>query len=105
MLSFILRARSARKIVTFGYFCLIIALCWAIFGPTSSHAGRFAPPLQNQAWTSSTSTSDEVFIIYRNARGQFVCREANKTERERFYISDAGGVTRFIYSVDSTLKG
>ncbi len=105
MFSFNPRVRSAPKIVTFGYFCLIIALCWAIFGPTSSHAGRFAPPLQTEGWTSSTSTSDEVFIIYRNERGQFACREANKTERERINKRPGGGATRLIYSGASRGKG
>ena len=90
--------------VKFGYFCVIVALCWAIFGPTRSHAGRFVP-LQTQAWTSSTSTSDEVFIIYRNERGQFACREANKTERERINKRSGGGATRLIYSGASRGKG
>src|SRR6185295_12796322 len=96
MLSFIPRALFAPKIAKFGYFCLIIALCWAIFGPTRSHARR-AVPLQNDAWTSST-TSDEVFIIYRNERGEFTCREATKTERERINKRPGGGETRLIYS-------
>src|SRR5678816_1645439 len=91
--------------VKFGYFCLIIALCWAIFGPTRSHAGRFAPPLQGEKWTSSTGTSDEVFIIYRNERGQFACREANKTERERINKRSGGGSTRLIYNGASRGKG
>src|ERR1044072_3377075 len=96
MLSFILRVRSAPKIVTFGYLCLIIGFGWVILGPTSSHAGR-SVPLQTERWTSST-TSDEVFIIYRNERGKFACREANKTERERINKRSGGGTTRLIYS-------
>jgi hypothetical protein len=99
MLSFIPRVRSAPKIIKFGYFCLIVALCWTIWGPTSSHAGRAVPPpLQTEAWTSSTSTNDEIFIIYRNERGQFACREANKTERERINKRPGGGETRLIYN-------
>src|SRR3954465_15803175 len=99
MLSLIPRVRSARKIVNFGYFCLIIALCWAIFGPISSHAGRSVlPPLQTEAWTSSTSTSDEIFIVYRDQHGRFACREATKTERERINKRSASGETRLVYS-------
>ena len=99
MLSFIPRVRTAPKIAKFAYFCLIIALGWAIFGPTSSHAGRSAPPpLQTEAWTSSTSTSDEIFIVYRDQHGHFACREATKTERERINKRSRGGETRLIYS-------
>src|ERR1044072_2788943 len=97
MLSFNPRVRSAPKIVKFGYFCLIVALGWAIFGSTSSHAGRSVQPLQTESWTSST-TSDEIFIIYRNERGQFLCRVANKTERERINKRSGGGATRLIYN-------
>ncbi len=96
MLSLNPRVRTARQIAKFGYFCLIIALCWAIFGPTSSQAGRSAPlPLQTEAWTSS---SDEIFIVYRDQQGHFACREATRTERERINKRSRGGETRLIYS-------
>src|SRR5262245_60370802 len=98
MLSFIPRVRTALKIVKLGYFCLIIALCWAIFGPTRSHADRAVLPLQTEKWTSSTITSDEVFIVYRDQHGHFACREATKTEREHINQRPGGGATRLIYS-------
>src|SRR6185369_13239027 len=97
LFSFITRVRTAPKIAKFGYFCLIIGLCWSIFGPTSSHAGRFAPlPLQTEAWTSVTA--DEIFIVYRDQDGKFACREATKTERERINKRSRSGETRLIYS-------
>src|SRR5215213_4150362 len=104
MFSFNPRALIAPKIAKFGYFCLIIALGWAIFGPTSSHAGRSAPPLQTEAWTSST-TNDEIFIVYRDQHGRFACRAATKTERERINKRSGGGATRLIYNGAPKSKG
>ena len=110
MFSFILRVRTAPKFVKLGYLCLILALGWSIFWPSTSEAGRTRPSarppqqVSNQAWTSSTAT-DEIFIVYRNERGQFACREATKAERDRINKRSGGGPTRLIYSGARRSKG
>jgi hypothetical protein len=107
MLSFIPRLRTAPGIVKFGYLCLIMALGWAIFWPTASEAGRArlaVPPSQvpSPAWNSST---EEIFIVYRDQSGKFACRVATKAERDRINGRSGGGPTRLIYSGARRAKG
>ena len=86
------------RLVRFGYVCLLAALAWTLFWPAPSRAGlslRQVPQTQN--WSSSTSADEQVFVVYRNERGEFACRDATKTERERISGRRRGGSTRLIY--------
>ena len=80
--------RSASRAVRFGYLCLLVALCWAMFGPSASDAQRT---------TLSTVPDDEIFIVYRDAEGRFACRAANKAERDRINQRPGGGPANLIY--------
>lgn len=80
--------RSAYRAVRFGYLCLLVALCWAIFGSSASDAQRT---------TLSTVPDDEIFVVYRDADGRFACRAANKLERDRINQRPGGGPAQLIY--------
>src|SRR6185369_14041410 len=95
--------RSASRVVRFGYLCLIVALSWAIFGPSGSDAQRSAPQAPENA-SFSTVADDEVFIVYRDANGRYACRAANKAERDRINRRSGGGPTQFIYNGASREK-
>src|SRR5215208_455972 len=100
MLPSIFQERLQSRLVRFGYVCLLAALAWTLFWPAPSRAGlslRQVPQTQNQIWSSSTDADEQIFVVYRNERGEFACRDATKTERERINGRRRGGSTRLIY--------
>src|SRR6185503_18643798 len=88
--------RSSSRAVRFGCLCVLIALCWAMFGPSGSDA-KLAPETPVQSWSSTSPAEEEIFIVYRDASGRYVCRAANKLERERINRRSVGGPTIRIY--------
>lgn len=95
MLPSIIHARLQSRLVTFGYLCLLATLGWGLFSPSPSQAGLSPQPqLQSQNWTAD---DDQIFVVYRNERGEFACRNATKTERERISDRRGGGSTTLIY--------
>src|SRR5688572_32301915 len=76
---------------------LLAGLCWAAFGPRSSHA-RLQPQKAPQLsrWTTSND-GDDIFVLYRNERGETTCRPATKAERDQINSRQLGGPTRVIY--------
>src|SRR5687768_16158629 len=87
-------ARSSSRVVKLAYRCLLAILCWILISPPASQAVRYVPQVQSRNWTS---TEEQIFVIYRNERGEFACRDATKTERERINERRGGGPTRLIY--------
>jgi len=76
---------------------LLAPLGWALFWPSASHARllpRQVPQLQSENWTAA---DEHIFVVYRNERGEFACRSATKTERERIMSPGSGGSTQLIY--------
>ena len=98
MLPSIVNVRLQSRLVRFGYLCLLAVLCWTLFWPSPSHAGlslRQVPQVQSQNWTAA---DEQIFVVYRNEHGEFACRDATKTERERITGRRGGGATRLIYN-------
>jgi hypothetical protein len=97
------RSSNLRRIVIRlppGCRALVIILTVAV-----GIAGPFAQLMtQGQIITSATPASPinkrdkEVFVIYRNAAGETVCREANSDEKRRLLQRDDSGPTHTIYS-------
>src|SRR5688500_6477401 len=87
-------ARSSSRVVKLAYCCLLAALCWFLISPPASQAVHYVPQVQNRTWNS---TEEQIFVVYRNERGEFACRDATKTERERINERRGGGPTRLIY--------
>src|SRR6185503_2965437 len=93
---------SSSRAVRFGYLCLLVALCWLVFGSSGSDAQRAT--LQTSTPSFSTVPDDEIFIVYRDANGRYACRAANKAERDRINRRSGGGPTHFIYNGASREK-
>ena len=94
MLKFIFPPRYAPRVVSFA---LLAGLCCALFWPRSSDARlqtTTTPQISN--WTISTN-DDDIFVLYRNERGETVCRPATRAERDQINSRPQGGRTRVIY--------
>ena len=79
---------------------LLAGLCWAMFAPRGSQAVLKTQPAQatqSTNWTKSAAP-DEVFVIYRNERGEMSCRAATKAERDAINSRSNAGPTRIIYA-------
>ncbi|HEX6043240.1 MAG TPA: NF038122 family metalloprotease [Pyrinomonadaceae bacterium] len=71
-----------------------------MFAPRSSQAVLKTQPAratQGANWTKS-SAADDVFVIYRDERGEMSCRAATKAERDAINSRSNAGPTRIIYA-------
>ena len=95
MLRFILLRHFASRVVAFA---VLAGLCWSVFSPGPSQARRQTQTTkQISNWTLSTAGED-IFILYKNERGETTCRPATKEERDLVNSRQRGGTRRVIYS-------
>lgn len=91
-------SHPAFRIVRFVCCCLLSALTFVLFWPTGSQARREIPRTQITNASATRDVEEQVFVVYRNERGEFKCREATGAERERIINRRTGGPTRLIYA-------
>src|SRR5688572_23596217 len=99
MLRFIFLPRYAFRAIALA---LLAGLCWALFSPRASEARREAK-LQTQTTKplpiGTTADPDEdIYVLYRNERGETACRPATRLERDHINARERGGQTRVIYA-------
>ena len=99
MLRFIFLPRYASRAIALA---LLAGICWALFSPRASQARREGK-LQTQttkplpSLTGSANNDEDIYVLYRNERGETACRPATKAERDQINARERGGPTRVIY--------